>query len=609
MDMNTSDVASDAHRTPSGEHPGTPEQAFPSATTEPHAPTAAPHTSPGTSHTDNDSAPAGSFPLSPELTALLDAPASHGLIRDLLTAIGQAFTHTASARDVLPETAPGSAEQGLAALAGIDHLRSAIAELDATWQVATDLRIHTDDAAHEVPTAKHGAATAHELALARRVSPATSSLSLKSARELVGRMPHTRGALAAGLLTERQAANITQALATAGPDTVSTVDDLLGTDPGQLDGAGPRRTRDIVHQIIQQLDPEGSRARAQQAARSRRVTCTPLEDGMARISAKVRALDAAALMNTLETRAKADKAAGDKTAFQCLQADHLIWSVITPGARPDTSTRPTDPTTETGDIDVTDIPEYPGAPTPTHAGASPTTKPTTPTSAPAPGPAPVRIELGIIITDRALFDHHDDSSTAIIDGYGTIPAHIVRDTLQGHPPGEASTSSSSTPLATSTTATDTGPSTAPSTGRTTDPPDKNGSAFFSDPLVEVFFRRLYTHPRTGELLAMDSTSRRFPLNMRRFFRWRDVTCRTAWCNARIQQYDHIHAHAAGGRTSITNGQALCTRCNLMKEHGTWKATIVRDQNTDQTGITTTSPHGARGTSPTPATGPRTPHAA
>lgn len=575
--MNTSDAASGSHRTTSGEQSRTPDRTAP-----PRSAT----------HADEGSDSAASFTLSPELTALLDSPASRGLVHDLLAAIGRAFTRTASTRDALPDTAPGTAEQGLAALAGIDHLRSALAELDATWQVDTDLRIHSDDADREIPSAQQGRAAAQEMALARRVSPASSSMSLTSARELVGRMPHTRGSLASGHLTERQAAAITQALSTADPDTISRVDDLLGTDPGRLEGAGLRRTRDIVHQLVRDIAPDGSRDRALRAAKSRHVTCTPLEDGMARVSAKVRALDAAALMNALQTRAAADKAAGDRTALQCLQADHLIWSVIAPGARPDTSTTMADARTDLGDIDVSDIPEHPGEPCPADRDASSAATP-----AASPVPHPVRIELGIVITDRALLDHHDDSSSAIIDGYGTIPAHIVRDTLQGCPPGQVPNSISSTPLAATSAAAD------------ADPPPGEGPSIFSDPQVEVFFRRLYTHPTTGELLAMDSTSRCFPLGMRRFFRWRDVTCRTAWCNARIQQYDHIIRSADGGRTTIANGQALCTRCNLMKEHGTWTATTHRDPDIDATGITTTSPHGAHATSPTPATGPRAPRAA
>jgi len=105
-------------------------------------------------------------------------------------------------------------------------------------------------------------------------------------------------------------------------------------------------------------------------------------------------------------------------------------------------------------------------------------------------------------------------------------------------------------------------------------------------------------------------------------RWRDSTCRTPWCNARIQQSDHVLPHHRGGPTSYANGQGLCVRCNLLKEHGLWVLAPLTSEPT--TAFTTeqarddvpargketalgsapsawswTSPHGAQGISWTP----------
>lgn len=83
--------------------------------------------------------------------------------------------------------------------------------------------------------------------------------------------------------------------------------------------------------------------------------------------------------------------------------------------------------------------------------------------------------------------------------------------------------------------------------------------------AQVWLRRLYTHPDTGELMAMDSKARLFPDGMKRFLFDQDQLCATPWCDAPIREYDHIKSFAAGGGTTIGNGQGLCQACNLAKE--------------------------------------------
>ncbi|MBK0331186.1 HNH endonuclease [Brachybacterium sp. MASK1Z-5] len=78
-------------------------------------------------------------------------------------------------------------------------------------------------------------------------------------------------------------------------------------------------------------------------------------------------------------------------------------------------------------------------------------------------------------------------------------------------------------------------------------------------------RRLYTHPSTGELVAMESRSRAFPQGLARYMRIREILCGGPYCDASIRHADHIRPHAEGGLTSALNGQALCAHCNLTKE--------------------------------------------
>lgn len=104
------------------------------------------------------------------------------------------------------------------------------------------------------------------------------------------------------------------------------------------------------------------------------------------------------------------------------------------------------------------------------------------------------------------------------------------------------------------------------------------------PDTRLWLRRLYTHPRTGELVAMESRRRHFPKPLRRFLLTRDQLCRTPWCGAPIRHTDHVQPHRSGGTTSAANGQGLCERCNQIKETTDWHTTPEPDGT-----VTTTTP--------------------
>jgi hypothetical protein len=90
----------------------------------------------------------------------------------------------------------------------------------------------------------------------------------------------------------------------------------------------------------------------------------------------------------------------------------------------------------------------------------------------------------------------------------------------------------------------------------------------------AWVRRLYADPSTGQLVAMESTRRVFDGNLRRMLVLRDQTCRTPWCQAPIRHGDHVRPAAAGGPTSLGNGQGLCERCNHTKALPGWSATVT-----------------------------------
>ncbi|BCW51923.1 HNH endonuclease (plasmid) [Arthrobacter sp. StoSoilB13] len=137
------------------------------------------------------------------------------------------------------------------------------------------------------------------------------------------------------------------------------------------------------------------------------------------------------------------------------------------------------------------------------------------------------INIQLVMTDRTLFQA--DTEPARLQGYGTIPAGWARTLLTG---AQSEVSPEST----------------------------------EDKAFNVYLRRLYTAPASGELLAMDSKTRLFPPGMRRFIQTRDDTCRTPYCDAPIRHIDHIIPWHNGGPTSLENGAGLCEACNHTKEN-------------------------------------------
>ncbi|MEU0312733.1 DUF222 domain-containing protein [Nocardioides sp. NPDC006273] len=114
--------------------------------------------------------------------------------------------------------------------------------------------------------------------------------------------------------------------------------------------------------------------------------------------------------------------------------------------------------------------------------------------------------------------------------------------------------------------------------------------------AEVFVRRLYADP-AGQLIAMESRSRKAPDSLAEFITTRDGgICRTNGCDAPIRNIDHAQRHADGGTTSGANLQGLCERCNQAKEALGWQARPGPDGS-----IITITPTGHTYLSPPPET--------
>ena len=164
---------------------------------------------------------------------------------------------------------------------------------------------------------------------------------------------------------------------------------------------------------------------------------------------------------------------------------------------------------------------------------------------PNPGePTQPAVELHLVMTDRTLADA--DTEPAHLPGYGPIPAPLARDLAR------------------------------------------------ADDKTDVWVRRLYTDPSTGDLITTDARRRDFPTTARTFLTVRDQLCRTPFCGAPIRHADHALAVAKGGQTDLTDGNGRCATCNLTKDTTGWTTHVHGDG-----AITTTTPTGHHHTSRAP----------
>src|SRR3954467_12114778 len=174
------------------------------------------------------------------------------------------------------------------------------------------------------------------------------------------------------------------------------------------------------------------------------------------------------------------------------------------------------------------------------------------TGQPADVADPVAVDL--VITDETLLG--DDDVPATVSGYGPIPASVARGLV---------------------------------------------SKAVSDKRSRCTLRRLYRHPRSSQLVAMESRSRFFPKGLARFIDLRDQTCRTPYCDAPIRHRDHAQPHHRDGATSAENGLGECERCNYTKEAPGWQVTAGTENGVHTAEFVTPTDHRYWSTAP-PAPG-------
>ncbi|BCO36542.1 HNH endonuclease [Mycobacterium heckeshornense] len=140
------------------------------------------------------------------------------------------------------------------------------------------------------------------------------------------------------------------------------------------------------------------------------------------------------------------------------------------------------------------------------------------------------VAVNVVISDETLLG--GDNAAAVVDGYGPIPAAVARSLV---------------------------------------------SDAVTDTRSRATLRRLYRHPRSGALVAMESRARCFPKGLATFIGLRDQRCRTPYCDAPIRHRDHAQPHNRGGPTNAANGLGSCERCNYVKEAHGWHVSTTMDE--------------------------------
>ncbi len=388
------------------------------------------------------------------------------------------------------ETATGDAER-IDRIAALERLKGAAAAAQARESVQFDASQRAAQVARGVAPELVGRGIADQVALARSESPHAGSRLLGLAKALVHEMPQTLATLTTGETSEWRATVMARETACLSVEDRRRVDAEIGPHLADLgNGAVERAAR----MLAQRLDAAAAVARASRAAQDRRVTIRPAPDTMTFLTAHLPVADGVAVYAALDAAARRLVSTGDGRGRGQIMADTLVERL-------------------TGRAHVSGHP----------------------------------VEIGLVMTDRALLGGADDPAMVAAPGVGPVPLPAALARRLVTPSDLGATIEASSPER-----------------------EADESARLR---AKVWVRRLYTTPDGRDLVATDSRRRSFDGALRRMLVLRDQTCRTPHCDAPIRQGDHVRPYRADGPTSLANSAGLCQRCNQVKETPGWATQV------------------------------------
>ncbi|WAP53005.1 DUF222 domain-containing protein [Arthrobacter sp. ATA002] len=494
----------------------------------------------------------------------------------------------------------------------LEDLKGVIAAAQARAAAAFDASTRRAQAAAGLKTDQLGKGVAAEVALARRESPHHGAKLLGLARILTTEMPHTLSALSKGVISEWRATLLVRETACLSLADRQEVDRQVAGNLVELEQLGDRKLIARIKSLSYGLDPHAVVKRAAHAVSERFVSCRPAPDTMTYLTALLPVAQGVGVYAALTREADRLRAAGDprtkgqimvdtfveratgqaraedaRIEVQLIMTDQALLHGILPTAGRGTA-GPGTGHKDTGEHnDVADACAGTGNGSDNHsrrggargAGAGTGSRSAgrsrpwsgagiKPGGGPGATPSTTEPEAG---QDGSFVP--DGAEPAVLAGYGIVPAQWARDLVRGPDPepelhGRDDFDKPDMPRGPEVPGSSPGDraprSPGPGTGWGT-PPTR------PDPHTEVWLRRLYIAPTSGQLTAMDSRARLVPGGLARLIAARDQVCRTPWCGAPIRHYDHITPVHAGGTTSAENIQGLCQACNQAKEAPGWEA--------------------------------------
>ncbi len=209
---------------------------------------------------------------------------------------------------LLRDLAPATTErEALNRITAFEELKATLAAAQAREAVAFEhLRIDRD-ALNRVPVARRGVRAGDEIGFAKKTSPGSGRKFLTTARALAD-LPHTFAALQIGVISESKARIVADETTDLTPADRRRVDHRLRSSLG---GAGIKSLRHEARALAAEISADDAAQRAARATANRRVTMTPLANGMGRVSATIPLVQAVAAYEGLKAAADSITAQGD----------------------------------------------------------------------------------------------------------------------------------------------------------------------------------------------------------------------------------------------------------------------------------------------------------
>ena len=399
----------------------------------------------------------------------------------------------------------------------LEETKNAVAAAQAHAQALFVARQRLDQARAGVPQEKLGRGIAHQVALARHESPHRGRQLCELSEVLVREMPWSMSAFSQGRISEYKAGILAKETVFLSLADRARVDQSICQDSDAAGLLGNRELGAAAKKAAYALDPQACVKRHEKAVGDRYVSLRPAADGMTYLTALIPLKQGVRILATLTRVSDSLRASGDERGKGQIMADALMHRLVQHAPCNEGAGTLGDH----GGVSVEDLAPVAALQAADSRGGIPV-QPLCTTVDEA------NISLELVMTDRSLFGSANDP--AILVGYDPIPAPMARSMVRGSGSGSGRSS------------------------------------------PQVWLKRLFTHPETNQLLAMDSHARLFPEGMKEFLRLQGQRCQTPYCDAPIREYDHIKAYAAGGATSLDNGQGLCTDCNQAKESPGWWST-------------------------------------